>query len=70
MSQIVAANEVFKFHYTFNGESLVVKQEAKDTFQAMSVAAKTCFQHFKGKQKLNSDKGLDLIDTCANPRKI
>lgn len=35
---------------------------------AFREAAKACYRHFKDGRKLTEDEGLDIIDTCANPR--
>jgi len=38
--------------------------------EAYERAAKACYSHFKDGKPLNEDKGLDIIDVCANPRSI
>lgn len=35
---------------------------------AFKQAAQACFRHFKADRRLSEDEGLDIIDTCANPR--
>lgn len=62
------AGQKFEFKYSFEGEKLAVSQEAGDYNKALEIAAKSCFRHFKSKTKSNKDKGIDLIDVCANPR--
>lgn len=62
------ATQKFDFKYSFEGEKLAVSQEAPDYYQALEKAAKSCFRHFKSKTKANHDKGIDLIDVCANPK--
>lgn len=69
-SFVALGAETYKFKYNFKGEVLTIKQEAKDPNQALSLAAKSCFHHFKKNQKLNESTGLDLIDICANPKNI
>lgn len=62
------AVQKFDFRYSFEGEKLAVSQEASDYYQALEKAAKSCFRHFKPKTKSNYDKGIQLIDVCANPK--
>lgn len=38
--------------------------------EAYEAAAQACFKHFKGGRHVSEDQGLDIIDTCANPRTI
>lgn len=69
-SLVAFGSETYNFKYNFKGEILTIKQEAKDPNQALSLAAKSCFHHFKKNQKLSENTGLDLIDVCANPKSI
>jgi hypothetical protein len=61
-------SQKFDFKYSFDGEKLAVSQEAPDYYQALEKAAKSCFKHFKQKTKSNHEKGIELIDVCANPK--
>lgn len=65
-----AAIEGYSFKFQYKGEQLKVTQQASDEFQALTLAAKTCFKHFKNNKKLSETEGLDLIDICANPKNI
>lgn len=45
--------------------------------EAYEKAAQACYRHFRDETKnqqrgrhLNEDQGLDIIDTCANPRSL
>lgn len=67
-SQNGFAVQKFDFRYSFEGEKLAISQEASDYYQALEKAAKSCFRHFKPKTKSNYDKGIQLIDVCANPK--
>lgn len=58
----------FTFKYSLSGESLEVKRKAASYEEAFETAAQDCFKHFKGTSYLTEDRGLDIIDTCANPR--
>lgn len=66
---LASAAETFNFKYQFQGEVLTISQQGNDQNHALTIAAKSCFRHFKGNQKVNESKGLDIIDVCANPRK-
>lgn len=66
--QSALSSQKFEFKYSFAGEKLSVSQEAPDYYEAIKKAAKSCFSHFKSKTKSNIERGLDLIDVCANPK--
>ena len=53
-----------------NNESYEYTQKAKTYEDAYSKAAQACFTHFKAGRRVSEDQGLDIIDICANPRKI
>lgn len=36
--------------------------------EAFTQAAKACYSHFKDGRHLTENQGLDIIDTCANPK--
>jgi len=68
LSEATLASQKFDFKYSFEGEKLAISQEASDYYVALTKAAKSCFSHFKSKTKSSHQKGVDLIDVCANPR--
>lgn len=68
LSEFTLASQKFDFKYSFDGEKLSISQEAPDYYAALTKAAKSCFSHFKSKAKSSHQKGIDLIDVCANPR--
>ncbi len=68
LSSSAFSAQKFDFKYSFEGEKLSISQEAPDYYAALTKAAKSCFSHFKSKTKANQQKGIDLIDICANPR--
>lgn len=68
ISQLALSAQTFDFKYSFEGERLSISQEAPDYNSALTEAAKSCFSHFKAKTQSNQQKGIDLIDVCANPR--
>ena len=65
-----AANATeFKFTYTLGRDQLQYKTDAKNWEEAFERGAKFCFDFFVKREKnLTEEKGLDIIDTCANPR--
>lgn len=44
------------------------RTQAASYEEAFNKAAKACFTHFKGGQRLSEEVGLSVIDACANPR--
>lgn len=67
-SSHIWAKSSFTFHYKFAGESYNVNSDQSDYLAALKIAAHECFNHFKPKVQGNSEKGIDLIDVCANPK--
>lgn len=63
-----APTKEFTFKYKLSGQTYEVKRSAASYEEAYEVAAQNCFDHFKGKGKVSEDRGLDIIDVCANPR--
>lgn len=62
--------ESFKFQFKYASESLVLETKAKNFEEALPRLAQVCFDHFKKNVKLTESTGLDIIDVCANPRRI
>lgn len=58
----------FKFH--MKKDSFTYSQKAGSYEEAFEKAAQACYSHFKGGRHLSEDRGLDIIDVCANPRTI
>ncbi len=58
----------YVFKYKLSGESLEIKRSAQSYEDAFKVAAQQCFTYYKGAGKVSEDRGLDIIDVCANPR--
>ena len=56
------------FKYKLSGETLEIKRSALSYEDAYAQAAQQCFSHYKGAAKVSEDRGLDIIDVCANPR--
>jgi hypothetical protein len=62
--------KVYSFKFKMNDELYEYTQKAKSYEDAYGKAAQACFTHFKAGRRVSEDQGLDIIDVCANPRKI
>ncbi|MNK08136.1 hypothetical protein D3C87_260640 [compost metagenome] len=58
----------YTFKYNLSGETLEIRRPAQSYEDAFEAAAQQCFRHYKGSGKVSEDRGLDIIDVCANPR--
>ncbi|NJO48103.1 MAG: hypothetical protein HC840_00140 [Leptolyngbyaceae cyanobacterium RM2_2_4] len=59
----------FHFKYTLDRDLLEYKTNADTWEEAFKRGASFCFDFFVKREKtLTEEKGLDIIDTCANPR--
>ena len=60
----------FTFKYKYHNDTYEVRKPSSSYEEAFASAATACFNHFKNADgtKLTEDKGLDIIDVCANPR--
>ncbi len=56
------------FKYQLGGKALEIKKPAASYEDAFKQAASQCFNFYKGAGKVSEDRGLDIIDVCANPR--
>ena len=66
-----ASTKEFTFVYQFAGERLEIRERAHSEHEAFRRAATRCFDHFtgtRGNQKVSEERGLPVIDVCANPR--
>lgn len=60
---------VFKFKTSANSQTTFqINKTASSQEEAFKLAAKECFQKLTGGQYPGEEKGLDIIDICANPR--
>ena len=59
----------FKFKMTEN-EKYEYVTKANTYEDAFEKAAQACFNHFKGGRRVSEDRGLAIIDVCANPRTL
>jgi hypothetical protein len=58
----------YVFKYKLNGQILEVKRTAPSYEDAFQAAAQQCFNFYKGPGHVSENRGLDIIDVCANPR--
>ena len=58
----------YVFKYSLSGKTLEIRKPASSYEDAFEQAAQQCFKFYKGSGKLSEDRGLDIIDVCANPR--
>lgn len=64
------AEKEYKFKFSFEKENYQYSMKANTYEQAYERAAQACFQHYKAGRRVSEDRGLDIIDVCANPRSI
>ena len=70
----------FRFEMTASKDLTTRTPAAKNRFEfittastyedAFRLAAQACYRHYKDGKPLTEDQGLDIIDVCANPRRI
>lgn len=60
----------FSFKFQMKNEKYEYSQKAGSYEEAFEKAAQSCYRHFKGGRQISEDRGLDIIDVCANPRTI
>jgi len=59
----------FKFTYILGRDQLQYKTNADTWEEAFKRGADFCFDFFVKKESvISEDRGLDIIDICANPR--
>lgn len=62
------AQKEYTFKFKLDQQSFEVKKAAPSYEDAFDFAAQQCFRHFKGEGRVSENRGLDIIDVCANPR--
>jgi hypothetical protein len=60
--------KVYTFKFKMQNEIYEVSQQSGSYEEAYERAAKDCYRHFRGGRQISEDRGLDIIDVCANPR--
>jgi len=61
----IAKSYAFKFN--LQGDVYEYNQKAATYEEAFEQAAQACFSHFKAGKKVGEQRGMDIIDVCANP---
>lgn len=64
------AEKDYKFKFKLDKETYEYQMKANTYEDAYEKAAQACFTHFKAGRRVSEDRGLDIIDVCANPRTI
>jgi hypothetical protein len=60
----------YGFKYKFSGQTYEFKQLAGSYEEAFERVAVLCFNKLKNNQIVSEERGLDIIDVCANPRPL
>lgn len=60
----------YQFLFTKTKDRFEYSTQAASYEDAFKQAAQACYRHFKNGKPLTEDEGLDIIDVCANPRRI
>ncbi|MGZ3772093.1 MAG: hypothetical protein ACXVCY_08580 [Pseudobdellovibrionaceae bacterium] len=63
-----APKKDYLFKYSLSGQTFEVRHPAGSYEEAYEKAAQKCFDFYKGSGKVSENRGLDIIDVCANPR--
>ena len=63
-----ASNNEKVFNFKFKSISKMISKKAPNKEDAFRLAAKECFTQLTGGQYPGEEKGLDIIDICANPK--
>lgn len=61
-------SKMYTFKFNMHKETFEYSQKAPSYEEAFDKAAQACYRHYKAGQRLTEDRGLDIIDVCANPR--
>ena len=60
--------KTYVFKFKMNKETYEYSLSSQSYEDAFEKAAQSCYQHFKGGRHISEERGLDIIDVCANPR--
>lgn len=58
----------FQFKAANSSKTFAITQNAASRDEAYKLAARECFNKLTGGQYPGEDKGLEIIDICANPK--
>ena len=66
---LASKNNVYSFQFKQNSKnSFVITQKAATKEEAFKLAARECFKKLTNNQYPGEEKGLVIIDICANPK--
>lgn len=66
----IALATEYNFAFTYQGGTLKYKTEQRTWEAAFKLAAQKCFDFYTEGSYPGEEKGLDIIDVCANPKEI
>ena len=58
----------YKFTFKSGTQTFEIKQKAASQEVAFKLAAKECFKTLTGGNYPGEERGMDIIDICANPK--
>ncbi len=67
-SAFSATNAEKAYHFQFKSINKAIVTQAVNKDEAYKLAAKECFSQLTGGQYPGEEKGLEIIDICANPK--
>lgn len=68
---VFGASSEREFKFVFkspHASSFEIKKQASNQEIAFKLAAKECFKQLTGDKYPGEERGLDIIDICANPK--
>lgn len=71
LSAFASTSTTSEYKFVFNPhkkDSFTLTQKAPSKEAAFKLVAKTCFQQLTGGKYPGEERGLDIIDICANPK--
>lgn len=60
----------YAFKFKFEQEIYEYSTKSPSYEEAYEKAAQACFKHYKQGRRVSMDRGMDIIDVCANPRSM
>lgn len=70
-STAFSANKAQNFSFQYKAKqykSFTIVRSASSKEEAFRLAAKDCFKHLTNNKYPGEEKGLEIIDICANPK--
>lgn len=60
----------YNFKFKFEQEVFEYSTKSPSYEDAFEKAAQACFSHYKHGRRVSMERGVDIIDVCANPRSM